>query len=42
MSSNERELLTESERVVESIFQRINASTAPQGTKTTIAQSLTI
>jgi hypothetical protein len=42
MSSNERELVTESERVVEAIFQRINASTAPQGTKTTIAQSLTI
>ncbi len=42
MSSNERELLTESERVVEAIFQRINALTAPQGTKNTIAQSLTI
>jgi hypothetical protein len=42
MSSNERELVTESDRIVEAIFQRINAATAPQGTKTTIAQSLTI
>ena len=42
MSSNERELVNESDKIVETIFQRINASTLPQGTKTTIAQSLTI
>lgn len=42
MSSNERELANESDKIVEAIFQRINASTLPQGTKTTIAQSLTI
>ena len=42
MSSNERELVNESDKIVEIIFQRINASTLPQGTKTTIAQSLTI
>lgn len=42
MSSNERELVNESDRIVEAIFQRINASATPQGTKTAIAQSLTI
>lgn len=42
MSSNERELVNESDKIVETIFQRINASTLPQGAKTTIAQSLTI
>ena len=42
MSSNERELVNESDRIVETIFQRINASATPQGTKSAIAQSLTI
>ena len=42
MSSTERELVNESDKIVETIFQRINASAAPQGTKTAIAQSLTI
>lgn len=42
MSSNERELVNEADKIVETIFQRVNASTLPQGTKTTIAQSLTI
>ncbi len=42
MSSTERELVNESDKIVETIFQRINASEAPQGTKTAIAQSLTI
>lgn len=42
MSSTERELVNESDKIVETIFQRINASSAPQGTKTAIAQSLTI
>jgi len=42
MSSNERELVNESDKIVETIFGRINALALPQGTKTTIAQSLTI
>lgn len=42
MSSTERELVNESDKIVETIFQRINASATPQGTKTAIAQSLTI
>jgi hypothetical protein len=42
MSSNELELANQSDKIVDIIFQRINASTAPQGTKTAIAQSLTI
>lgn len=42
MSSTERELVDESDKIVETIFQRINASATPQGTKTAIAQSLTI
>ena len=42
MSSTERELVNESDKIVETIFQRINASAAPQGAKTAIAQSLTI
>lgn len=42
MSSTERELVDESDKIVETIFQRINALATPQGTKTAIAQSLTI